>query len=178
MYGTLALTPRSVRDYAPFAGKDRIDELSALAAPLRGLRVLNLSVTAFGTGLAELLRASVPLFCDLGLDWRWQIVRADEEATQVNKLMYRALAGGRVEWTPEMDRGVAPLHGDERGASSTKTSTSSSSTTSSRSAIRILCRVVRRRGHAGCCTATSTCRRRSPTSGSCWRSICNSTTAG
>jgi trehalose synthase len=99
MYGTLALTPRSVKDYAPFAGKDRIDELMALAAPLRGLRVLNLSVTAFGTGLAELLRASVPLFCDLGLDCRWQIVRADEEATQVNKLMYRALAGGRVEWT-------------------------------------------------------------------------------
>lgn len=100
MYGTLALTPRSLKDYAPVAGKDKIDELIDLASPLRGLRVLNLSVTAFGTGLAELLRASVPLFCDLGLDWRWQIVRADEEATRVNKMMYRALAGGRADWTP------------------------------------------------------------------------------
>ncbi len=95
MYGTLSLTPRSLKDYVPVAGKDRIDELVELAAPLRGLRVLNLSVTAFGTGVAELLRSSSPLFCDLGLDWRWQIVRADEEATQVNKMMYRALAGGR-----------------------------------------------------------------------------------
>lgn len=101
MYGTLALTPRSLKDYAPVAGKDRIDDLVELAAPLRGLRVLNLSVTAFGTGLAELLRSSSPLFCDLGLDWRWQIVRADEEATRVNKMMYRALAGGRVEWSNE-----------------------------------------------------------------------------
>jgi len=101
MYGTLALTPRSLKDYVPVAGKDKIDELIQLAAPLRGLRVLNLSVTAFGTGLAELLRSSSPLLCDLGLDWRWQIVRADEEATQVNKMMYRALAGGRVEWTDE-----------------------------------------------------------------------------
>jgi len=102
MHGTLALTPRSLKDYAPVAGKDRIDELVELAAPLRGLRVLNLSVTAFGTGLAELLRSSSPLFCDLGLDWQWQIVRADEESTQVNKMMYRALAGGRVEWTQDM----------------------------------------------------------------------------
>ena len=98
MYGTLALTPKSLQDYVPIAGTDKIDELLELAAPLRNLRVLNLSVTGFGTGLAELLRSSSPLFCDLGLDWRWQIVRADEEATQVNKMMYRALAGGRVEW--------------------------------------------------------------------------------
>ena len=104
MYGTLTLTPRSLKDYVPVAGKDKIDELIELAAPLRGLRVLNLSVTAFGTGLAELLRSSSPLFCDLGLDWRWQIVRADEETTHVNKLMYRALAGGRVEWTPKMTK--------------------------------------------------------------------------
>ena len=116
MYGTLALTPRSLKDYVPVTGKDKIDELVELASPLRGLRVLNLSVTAFGTGLAELLRSSSPLFCDLGLDWQWQIVRADEETTQVNKMMYRALAGGRVEWTPNDDRGVAALHGDERRA--------------------------------------------------------------
>ena len=101
MYGTLALAPRSLKDYVPVAGQDKIDDLVELAAPLKGLRVLNLSVTAFGTGLAELLRSSSPLFCDLGLDWRWQIVRADEEATQVNKMMYRALAGGRVEWKDE-----------------------------------------------------------------------------
>ncbi|MGD0114623.1 MAG: glycosyltransferase [Dehalococcoidia bacterium] len=102
MYGTLALTPKSLKEYVPAAGKERIDELVELSEPLRGLRVLNLSVTAFGTGLAELLRSTVPLFCDLGIDWQWQVVRAGEDATQVNRAMYRALAGGRVEWTPEM----------------------------------------------------------------------------
>jgi trehalose synthase len=103
VHGTLALTPKSLKDYAPVAGKEKIDELVELAAPLRGLRVLNLSVAAFGTGLAELLRSTVPLFCDLGLDWQWQVVRADEEATHVNKAMYRALAGGGVHWTEGME---------------------------------------------------------------------------
>jgi len=102
VYGTLALTPKSLKDYVPAAGKEKIDKLVELSAPLRGLRVLNLSVTAFGTGLAELLRSSVPLFCDLGIEWQWQVVRADEEATQVNRAMYQALAGGRAKWTPEM----------------------------------------------------------------------------
>jgi trehalose synthase len=102
MYGTLALTPRSVKDYAPIAGQSQIDELVELARPLRGLRVLNLSVTAFGTGVADLLHSSSPLFRDLGLDWQWQIVRADEEANHVNKMMYRALAGSRVEWSDDM----------------------------------------------------------------------------
>lgn len=102
MFGTKSLAAKSLRDYAPLAGRDKIEELSELALPLKGLRVLNLSVTAFGTGLAELLRSSVPLFCDLGLDCRWQVVRADEEAMNVTKTMYRALAGSPAQWTSEM----------------------------------------------------------------------------
>ena len=102
MYGTLAPTTRSLRDYAPIVGDAKIEELKELAGPLKGLRLLNLSVTAFGTGVAELLRCSVPLLGDLGLDCRWQVVRADDGASQVSKAMYRALAGGEVHWTGEM----------------------------------------------------------------------------
>jgi trehalose synthase len=102
VYGTLALTTRTLRDYVPFVGETKIDELRELAKPLKGLRLLNLSVTAFGTGVAELLRCSVPLLCDLGLDCRWQVVRADDGASQVSKAMYHALAGGEVHWTGEM----------------------------------------------------------------------------
>lgn len=102
MYGTLAPTTRSLRDYVPIVGEAKIEELKDLAGPLKGLRMLNLSVTAFGTGVAELLRCSVPLLGDLGLDCRWQVVRADDGASQVSKAMYRALAGGEVHWTGEM----------------------------------------------------------------------------
>jgi trehalose synthase len=64
--------------------------------------VLHLSVTAFGTGVAELLNAAVPLFSDIGLQCSWQVVRPAEESAAANKALYRALAGAGADWSPEM----------------------------------------------------------------------------
>jgi len=102
MYGTLALSHRALDDLADAAGRDAIDELRALARPIEGLRVLNLSVTGFGTGTAELLSSSVPLMTDLGLDCSWQVVRTSEEFSSVTRAMYQALGGTYVSWTQEM----------------------------------------------------------------------------
>src|SRR3990172_12582930 len=102
MYGTLALTHRALDDLRDSAGDAAIAELRALARPIEGLRVLNLSVTGFGTGTAELLNSSVPLMNDLGLDMHWQVVRASEEAATVGRAMYQALGGVPVHWTHEM----------------------------------------------------------------------------
>jgi trehalose synthase len=102
MYGTLALSHRALDDLADAAGRSTIDELRALARPIEGLRVLNLSVSAFGTGTAELLNSAVPLLTDLGLDCHWQVVRGSEDALQVNRAMYQALGGVAVAWTHEM----------------------------------------------------------------------------
>jgi trehalose synthase len=101
MYGTLALTPKALEDYRPIIGDAAADEIRRLAAPLRGLRVLNLSVTAFGTGVAELLNAAVPLLADAGVDCTWQVVRPAEEFAATNKALYRALAGLSDEWSSE-----------------------------------------------------------------------------
>ena len=102
MYGTLALSHRALDDLADVVGRDEIDRLRALARPIEGLRVLNLSVTRFGTGTADLLDSSVPLFADLGIDAHWQIVRTSEACAAVNRAMYQALGGIYVAWTPEM----------------------------------------------------------------------------
>ncbi len=102
MYGTLALRPKAIDEYARLVGGEEIETLQELAAPLRDLRVLNLSVTAFGTGVAELLNASVPLLCDLGLACEWQVVRTASEFVSVNRAMYAALGGTYVQWTSEM----------------------------------------------------------------------------
>lgn len=102
MYGTLALSHRALDDLADSAGRDAIDELRSLARPIEGLRVLNLSVTGFGTGTAELLSSSVPLMTDLGLDCSWQVVRTSEEFAHVTRAMYQALGGMYVPWTQEM----------------------------------------------------------------------------
>lgn len=102
MYGTLALRPKALEAHLPIVGEEKIDELHRLAEPLRGLRVLHLSVTGFGTGVAELLNASVPLFSDIGLECSWQVVRPTEESAAANNAFYRALAGAASEWTPAM----------------------------------------------------------------------------
>jgi len=102
MYGTLALSHRALDDLADVVGRDEIDRLRELARPIEGLRVLNLSVTRFGTGTADLLDSSVPLFADLGIDAHWQIVRTSEDGVAVNRAMYQALGGIYVPWTPEM----------------------------------------------------------------------------
>ena len=102
MYGTLALTPKALDAYRPIVGEGAIDELRRLAEPLQGLRVLHLSVTAFGTGVAELLNAAVPLLSDVGLDCHWQVVRGAEESAAANRALYRARAGSPNDWSPEM----------------------------------------------------------------------------
>jgi trehalose synthase len=102
MYGTLALPHRAIDDLRDPAGEAALAELRRLARPIEGLRVLNLSVTGFGTGTAELLNSSVPLMNDLGLDMHWQVVRASEEDANVGRAMYQALGGVPVQWTHAM----------------------------------------------------------------------------
>jgi trehalose synthase len=102
MYGTLSISQRALEDLRDAAGSDAIEELRRLARPIEGLRVLNLSVTGFGTGTAELLNSSVPLLTDLGLDCSWQVVRGSEESAQATRDIYRALGGQHVSWTQEL----------------------------------------------------------------------------
>lgn len=102
MYGTLALSHRALDDLVASCGESAIREVREIARPLEGLRVLNLSVTGFGTGTAELLNSSVPLLNDLGLDAHWQVVRASAEAADMSRAMYQGLGGTPVEWTPAM----------------------------------------------------------------------------
>ena len=102
MYGTLALPQRQLDDLTDAAGAAAVAELRRLAGPLEGLRVLNLSVTGFGTGTAELLNSAVPLLTDLGLDCHWQVVRGSEDTAQVTRAMYQALGGIYVPWSHDM----------------------------------------------------------------------------
>jgi len=104
MYGTLALQPKVLDEYRRIAGDAPIDEIRRRADALQGLRVLHLSVTAFGTGVAELLNSAVPLLADVGLDCHWQVVRPTEEFASCSKALYRSLAGISQEWSEELSK--------------------------------------------------------------------------
>ena len=93
MLQEVALGQRSLADYTHIAGKELIEQIRQLAAPLEGKRVLHVSATAFGGGVSEILYTIVPLMRDIGLDAHWHVILGREEFFNVTKLMHNSLQG-------------------------------------------------------------------------------------
>jgi trehalose synthase len=105
-YSPLVLQPVSVgskplADYTHICGRALIEEIRALAEPLRGLRVVHVSATAFGGGVSEILYTLVPLMRDVGIDCEWQVIYGREEFFNVTKLLHNALQGAPSDLTEE-----------------------------------------------------------------------------
>lgn len=84
---------KTLADYATIASRGLMDEIRRLAAPLAGKRVLTLSATAFGGGVAEIQYTLVPLMRDAGLDVEWRIIHGADEFFAVTKAIHNALQG-------------------------------------------------------------------------------------
>ena len=93
MLQPVAVGNKSLADYTHLAGKDLIAEIRNLAEDLQGLRVLHLSATAFGGGVAEILYTLIPLMNDVGVEAEWQVMLGQEEFYNVTKRMHNALQG-------------------------------------------------------------------------------------
>jgi trehalose synthase len=84
---------KSLGDYATIATRGLMDEIRRLAEPLAGKRVVHLSATAFGGGVAEINYTLIPLMVDSGLEVEWRIVHGAEEFYDVTKRIHNALQG-------------------------------------------------------------------------------------
>ena len=94
---------KSLADYASISSRGLMDEIRALAEPLAGKRVLHLSATAFGGGVAEINYTLVPLMADVGLDVQWRIIQATDGFFDVTKTIHNALQGNPVGLTDEQE---------------------------------------------------------------------------
>lgn len=94
---------QSVEPYAEAAGPEVIEELFHLAQPLHGARIAQINATAYGGGVSELLRSTVPLLNDLGVAVEWKVIYGDEPFFNVTKSFHNALQGGQYDF-PEKDR--------------------------------------------------------------------------
>jgi trehalose synthase len=92
---------KSLADYATIATRGLMDEIRGLAAPLAGKRVLHLSATAFGGGVAEINYTLIPLMVDAGLEVEWRIIHGREEFFDVTKTIHNALQGDPKGLTDE-----------------------------------------------------------------------------
>jgi trehalose synthase len=91
---------QSLDSYAQSAGREVIEQLRSLAAPLRGARILHLNATPYGGGVAEILRSEVPLLRNLGLAADWKLITADEAFFSVTKAIHNGLQGAQRDLSP------------------------------------------------------------------------------
>jgi trehalose synthase len=91
---------QSVDRYEHDAGAAAVAELRELAKPLQGLRVLHVSATPYGGGVAEILRSEIPLLRDLGLVADWHLISGDNAFFGVTKAIHNGLQGSTTGLTP------------------------------------------------------------------------------
>ncbi len=84
---------KSLQEYASLQGPAIMDEIRRLAPPLAGLRVLHLSATAYGGGVAEIQYTLVPLMRDAGIETEWRIVHGNDEFFDATKAIHNGLQG-------------------------------------------------------------------------------------
>jgi trehalose synthase len=92
---------KNLADYGTIASRGLANEIQRLAEPLRGKRVVHLSATAFGGGVAEINYTLVPLMADAGLEVEWRIIRGADEFFNVTKAIHNGLQGDPRSLTAE-----------------------------------------------------------------------------
>ncbi len=94
------MTAPTLDDYAAIVGRERIAVLRRLAARLAGLRLVVVNSTRVGGGVAEMLIRHLPLFDELGLVTRWEVIEGPPEFYRATKKLHNALQGATADLTP------------------------------------------------------------------------------
>ncbi|MCL4499671.1 MAG: glycosyltransferase [Actinobacteria bacterium] len=102
MLTTVPIGTKSISQYEEIVGGELINRLKEVAYELANAKILHLSSTAFGGGVAELLYTLVPLTRDLGLDVDWKIIYGSDDFFTCTKLFHNALQGMDLILTKDM----------------------------------------------------------------------------
>jgi len=88
-----------IDDYAPLIGDEAMERILHKAHRLRDLRVLHLSSTFYGGGVAEILSSSTLLLRSLGIKADWRLIQGSPDFFSVTKKIHNALQGGDINLT-------------------------------------------------------------------------------
>src|SRR5438445_13791405 len=80
-------------DYRAVVPTATLDLLRRLAERIRGRSLVHVNSTRVGGGVAELLHRYVPLFTELGITSRWEVISGAERVFRVTKSSHNALQG-------------------------------------------------------------------------------------
>jgi len=91
---SMAVAPRSPGEYAPAAGGRAVEALQDSAEPLRGARVLHVSVAGAEGRVPELLGGLLPLAAGAGLEVEWRVLFGSPELRATAAALQSGLRGG------------------------------------------------------------------------------------
>ena len=88
-----------LEEYTPIVGQGVINDLRALADKLKGKSIQHINSTAVGGGVAEILSRMMPLFQELNVNTRWDVIKGGAKFFEVTKKFHNALHGRGEEIT-------------------------------------------------------------------------------
>lgn len=89
----------TIDDYAPLIGDETTERILHKAHRLRDLRVLHLSSTFYGGGVAEMLSSETLLARSLGIKADWRLIQGSPDFFSVTKKLHNALQGADINLT-------------------------------------------------------------------------------
>jgi trehalose synthase len=92
----------TLNDYREIAPKGTVDFISRMAERVKGRRLLNISATRYGGGVAELLHRMGPMLTELGVDASWEVITGNPLFYQATRALHHALQGTEQVVTEEM----------------------------------------------------------------------------
>jgi trehalose synthase len=90
----MAVAPRAPGEYAPAAGGRAVERLQRAAEPLRGARVLHVSVAGAEGRVPELLGGMLPLAAGAGVGVEWRVLFGSPELRATAAALQSGLRGG------------------------------------------------------------------------------------
>jgi trehalose synthase len=90
----MAVAPRAPGEYAPAAGGRAVERLQDAAEPLRGARVLHVSVAGAEGRVPELLGGMLPLAAGAGVEVEWRVLFGSPELRATAAALQSGLRGG------------------------------------------------------------------------------------
>src|SRR2546429_4869663 len=89
-------------DYRAVVPTATLDLLRRLAERIRGRSLVHVNSTRVGGGVAQMLHRFVPVFTELGIATRWEVISGAEEFFRVTKSFHNALQGQEQAFTNAM----------------------------------------------------------------------------
>jgi trehalose synthase len=101
---TPSLGLHSIEEYRPLVGAETVDRILAKAAGLRDLRIVHISSTQYGGGVAEILSPLTLLMNAMELETGWRVTEGRPEFFAFTKELHNGLQGAAVDITDDKRR--------------------------------------------------------------------------